>query len=55
MNEKGLGYRQKMLLKFARQHREGWHGYHYTESRVVKSLVDRGLIKINQYNQFKAL
>lgn len=50
-----LGKLQKNMLKFAK--RLGCNNWHslatdYTTQKVAKSLQSKGLIKINEFNQF---
>ena len=57
-NTKRLGPLQKRMLVFAMKYaNRGWFSYANdpTTRRVIKSLVKRGLIKINDYRQFRLL
>ena len=51
---RSLGKLQNNMIKFARKY-SGWHEYAQDPitKGVVKSLVSRGFVEINQYNQFK--
>ena len=56
MNEKRLGPHQKNALEFARKY-PGWHGYARDPltTRVIASLVKRGLVESNEFQQFRAI
>ena len=51
-----LGKLQRKALEFA-QKTSGWQSFS-TDSvtkRVIKSLVDRGLLEVNEFNQFRMI
>lgn len=56
-NEMRLGKYQKAMLNFAKKF-NGWHSITTIDNnftlKVAQSLQKRGLLKINQFRQFKA-
>ncbi len=55
-NESGLGSKQRDALRFARLYtRESWHSFNQDSDtkRVIQSLAARGLVEINEFNQFR--
>lgn len=55
-NTKRLGKLQKEMLAFGIKY-PFWHAFSFdpTMKRVRNSLIDRGLIEVNQFNQFKVI
>ena len=50
-----LGKLQNNMIKFARKY-SGWHelAQDTVTKRTAKSLVSKGFIEVNQFNQFKS-
>jgi hypothetical protein len=54
-NSKKMGKLQKKMLEFLKKYPNTWHGYNddFETRRIIKSMLERGLIETNEFNQFK--
>lgn len=49
---KGIGAQQKKAFNFARRF-PGWQSFDNTTRKVIESLAGRGLVQVNQFDQFR--
>jgi len=55
-NIKGLGKNQSRIIHFLKKY-PGWHSFSTDDItvKVINSLIKRGLLIVNEFNQFKRI